>query len=245
MKRELCRILHERLNPFMSELGFKFRKSKWDYRRSSGESSQIVTIDVLAYPSRSYRIASHCALTFPRLVDACFEHHAYGQAQGRNDFQMVTLNCDEIYRPDISSNLYLSADDTSAIHNLKIGIQEDVLPFLDRYSDLSTLIQNFDNPNWRNWITSDPLARATTRLTYHALGQNRPDFDAAVHDLRKYLDTPQGSVHVQVMEGLVSGLSDAHLNKAQQGGADQPATAPESKSEGNEKPKLESEGRSQ
>ena len=33
--------------------------------------------------------------------------------------------------------------------------------------------------------------------------------------------------------------------QAEQVGADQPATAPESKSEGNEKPKLESEGRSQ
>ncbi len=34
-------------------------------------------------------------------------------------------------------------------------------------------------------------------------------------------------------------------NKAQQGGAEQPATAPESKSEGSKKPKPESEGRSQ
>ncbi len=34
-------------------------------------------------------------------------------------------------------------------------------------------------------------------------------------------------------------------NKAQQDGADQPATAPESKSEGKDKPKPESEGRSQ
>ncbi len=217
MKRDLCRILDERINPFMSELGFKFRKSKQDYRRSSGEAIQVVTIDVLAYLSRSYRIASHCALTFPRLVDACFEHHAYGQAQGRSDFQIVNLNCDEIYRSDISANLYLSADDTSAIHNLKIGIQEDVLPFLDRYSDLSTLIQNLDDPNWRNWITSDPLARATVRLTYHALEHDRPAFDTAVDDLRKYLDTPRGAVHAEVMEALVSGLSDAHLSKAQQG----------------------------
>jgi len=35
------------------------------------------------------------------------------------------------------------------------------------------------------------------------------------------------------------------IKDAQQGGADQPATAPESKSEGNEDPKPESEGRSQ
>ena len=40
--------------------------------------------------------------------------------------------------------------------------------------------------------------------------------------------------------------SNAKLKpKSEQGGADQPATAPESKREGNSKPKLESEGRSQ
>ena len=231
MKRDLYRILDEQITPFMGDLGFKFRKSKRDYRRSSGEATQVVTIDLLAYPSGGFRIASHWALTFPRLVDACFEHHGYVQAQGRSDFQMVTLNCDEIYRSEISANLELSADDTSAIHNLKVGIQEDVLPFLDRYSDPTTLIQNFDDPNWRNWITSDPLARATVRLTYHALGQDRPAFDAAVSDLRKYLDTPQGSVHSQVMEGLVSSLSDAHLNKAQQVADDQLPARVESKAE--------------
>jgi hypothetical protein len=37
----------------------------------------------------------------------------------------------------------------------------------------------------------------------------------------------------------------SNLNKAEQGGADQPVTAPESKSEGKEKAKPESEGRSQ
>ena len=37
----------------------------------------------------------------------------------------------------------------------------------------------------------------------------------------------------------------AEPDKAEQGGADQPATAPESKSEGNSKPQPESEGRSQ
>jgi hypothetical protein len=218
MKRELSQTLDERISPFMDELGFKFRKSKRDYRRSSGEAIQVVITDVLAYPGGSYRIASHCALTFPRLVDACFEHHAYGQAQGRSDFQMVTLNCDEIYRSEISANLTFSADaPTSAIHNLEIGIQEDVLPFLDKYSDLPTLIENLDDPNWRNRITSDPLARATVRLTYHALEQDRTAFDTAVDDLRKYLGTPQGTVHAGVMEALVSGLADAHLNKAQQG----------------------------
>jgi len=43
-------------------------------------------------------------------------------------------------------------------------------------------------------------------------------------------------------------LSEAHVldqTQGEQGGADQPATAPESMSEGNKKPKPESEGRSQ
>ncbi len=218
MKRELCQTLDERVTPFMDALGFTFRKSKRDYRRASGEAVQVVTTDVLGYPDGTYRIVSHCALTFPRLLDAFFEHHAYAQAKGRSDSQVVTLNCDEIYRPEISANLLLSADDpTSAIHNLEIGIKDDVLPFLDKYSDLSTLIENLDDPNWRNRITSDPLARATVRLTYHALEQDRTAFDTAVGDLRKYLGTPQGTVHAGVMEALVSGLADSHLNKAQQG----------------------------
>lgn len=217
MKRELCRTLDERVTLFMDALGFKFRKSKRDYRRASGDAVQVVTTDVLAYPGGTYRIASHCALTFPRLLDAFLEHNAYAQAQGRSDSQMVTMNCDQIYRPEISANLMLSADDpTSAIHNLEMGIQGDVLPFLDKFSDLSALIENLDDPNWRNWITSDPLARANVRLTYHALEQDRTAFDTAVDDLKKYLATPQGTVHAAVMEALVSGLADAHLNKAQQ-----------------------------
>ena len=39
--------------------------------------------------------------------------------------------------------------------------------------------------------------------------------------------------------------TESTKSKIEQGGADQPATAPESKSEGNEEPKPESEGRSQ
>lgn len=217
MKRELCRTLDERVTPFMEALGFKFRKSKRDYRRVSGDAVQVVTTDVLAYPSGTYRIVSHCALTFPRLLDAFFEHHAYAQAQGRRDSQLVTMNCDQIYRPEISANLTLSVDEsTSAISNLEIGIQGDVLPLLDKYSDLSALIENFDDPNWRNWISSDPIARATVRLTYHALEQDRAAFDSAVYDLKKYLGTPQGTVHVEVMDTLVSGLADTHFNEAQQ-----------------------------
>jgi len=40
-------------------------------------------------------------------------------------------------------------------------------------------------------------------------------------------------------------FSKASIEPAQQDGADQPATAPETKSEGDENPKSESKGRSQ
>ena len=40
-------------------------------------------------------------------------------------------------------------------------------------------------------------------------------------------------------------LEQQRIQKAEQGGADQPATAPESKSEGDEKSQPESAGRSQ
>ena len=217
MKRDLCQTLDEKITPFMEELGFTFRKSKRRYSRPVGEAIQVVVTDVLAYPGGSYRIASHCGLTFPRLVEACFQHHTYGQRMGRTDFIMLTFNCDGLYRPDVSANLNLSADDlTSAIHNLRIGIEQDVIPFLDKYSDLPTLISNLEDIDWRNRINSAPLSRATVRLTYHALANAREAFDAASDDLRKYLGTPQGSVHASVMETLISGLETDNFKEAQQ-----------------------------
>lgn len=53
------------------------------------------------------------------------------------------------------------------------------------------------------------------------------------------------AVREQGSEKILSMLERARINEAEQDGADQPATAPESKSEGSQKPKPESEGRCQ
>ena len=47
------------------------------------------------------------------------------------------------------------------------------------------------------------------------------------------------------ISNLQEGAGDLEKRKSEQDGADQPATAPESKSEGNEKPKPESKVRPQ
>ena len=49
----------------------------------------------------------------------------------------------------------------------------------------------------------------------------------------------------KLLRNLLDGITKHNPTKAEQDGADQPATAPESKSAGDEKPKPESEGRSQ
>jgi hypothetical protein len=54
-----------------------------------------------------------------------------------------------------------------------------------------------------------------------------------------------GTTKLEVPEGARARLDKSEDRQAEQGGADQPATAPKSKSEGNEKTKPESEGRSQ
>ena len=56
---------------------------------------------------------------------------------------------------------------------------------------------------------------------------------------------PAESSEVQKLETKDKSKSDAPAIKAEQDGADQPATAPKSKQEGKEKPKSESEARSQ
>ncbi|MCC5849317.1 MAG: hypothetical protein JJU29_14625 [Verrucomicrobia bacterium] len=144
MKRELCKRLDEIVTSFMEDLGFTFRKSKRCYLRRFDEANQILRTDVLAYPSGIYRIATHCGLTFPRFVVACIRHHTYGQRTEKSDFIMVTMNCDELYRSEVRANLQITTDDPhSAIHNLQIGIEQDFLPVLDKYSDLPTLVDNF------------------------------------------------------------------------------------------------------
>jgi len=50
---------------------------------------------------------------------------------------------------------------------------------------------------------------------------------------------------IQGCENIFRYIESARKKLAEQGGAEQPATAPDSKSEGSEKPKPESEGRSQ
>ena len=49
----------------------------------------------------------------------------------------------------------------------------------------------------------------------------------------------------KLLRDLLDGITKHNPTKAEQGGADQPATAPESKSEGKEKHNPDTEGRSQ
>ena len=68
---------------------------------------------------------------------------------------------------------------------------------------------------------------------------------AEVRAIKRGISERHGNDIDRLLASLISQERASETTKAEQDGADQPATAPESKPEGDSKPQPESEGRSQ
>ena len=192
--------------------GFKFVKSQWHLIRKTESGSQSIVIEVLpASDSESVKLAAHGHVRIDEIEDAYTPHNPYLTPKDAKTHPTMVVNCDQLLSDKSLANGF-GTDEHSInqfIEAYARALDTDVLPWLNKYSDESSLFENLSGDDPNAWITSDRLIRYPVLLAILAKQGSWTRFDQIGEEFLDYCEQPHAQVYKPLATSVINGLKGA------------------------------------
>ncbi|MEA4948692.1 MAG: hypothetical protein VB068_03430, partial [Petrimonas sp.] len=189
------------LLPNFERLGFKYKKSVSEFRKTL-INCNIVAIGVDLLPASShgyYKAAITAHIHIKDLEDVYITHHPFIKPNARKAHYTISVNCDNIFKDKTVSQSYQLHTDktiTALSEILWAAISDDVLPFLEKFSDRKRLVENLLTDDYNKWVTSNRLVRYCVLISDRVLAHDELGFEKFAEELLDYCMKPYGAMYL-------------------------------------------------
>lgn len=194
--------------------GFAFRKTTRSLFKKTKGGYHAIFLAVLrsGFPGQ-VKLAAHAHLRVDVVADMYTRYHPLlSEREARRDPTLVA-NCDALLSDmNLAHEFYPEPEVLSEfIPRYANELRENVVPWLERYSDLEHLYDGLASDDPMEWVTSDRMVRYPVLLALLALRRDSSEFERVANEFREYCEKPHARVHRYhanaIIDGLVSSLS--------------------------------------
>ena len=141
---------------------FVFKKRESCLFRKTNAGWQAIAIEVLPSASPGVgKLAAHARIRIDNLESIYTQHHPFLEPKDAKTHATLTVNCDNLLTDrTLAHGFSLDTANIKAFSEAyAVAIKEDVIPWLDRYSDEQAIYDGLASPDPTAWVTSDRLTR--------------------------------------------------------------------------------------
>ena len=192
--------------------GFKIVKSKWALIRQFPGGWQAIVIEALPTSKPGFaKLSAHGHIRINALEETYVRYNPYLTDKDAKNHPTVVVNCDELFSDKVVANAFSTdVDGIEMFVNAYImALKNDVVPWLERYSEEQNLFEGLSGSEPETWITSDRLVRYPVLLAILFRRREWGEFDRIAEEFLNYCDKPHAQVYKPYAESIINGLKKA------------------------------------
>jgi hypothetical protein len=196
--------------------GFKFEKSHSHLIKMMSSGWQAIVISASPTSTKGlFRLESHGHVRINEIENIYTPFHLFLAGKSAKNHPTIVINCDRL----LSDKSFIDGffDDDKSIESFATryaeALQDDVLPWLEKYSNEQELFDGLIDKDPTKWITSDRLTRFQVLLAILAKRDQVVEFDCVANEFLTYCEKPHAKIYEDLAVKLISGLR-GEMNKS-------------------------------
>ena len=209
MDRQLMSLL-EVMEPYFGKEGYVYRKKGCIFVKTKKADNVCgISVDLLksSHPGRS-KVALYAHIRIVEIESVYAKYNPYLTPGELKEHFTVNINCDNLFS-DVALTAAVELEGNStmvAAEKIWGAIYADVLPLLEKYCERDSLVRNLENPDPRERIVSDPMARFSILISDAALEDDQDRFRRYKDQFLSFFKKPHVQAYLPAIEGIAAGV---------------------------------------